>query len=381
MIDIVELAGSLLLFLLVFGMSATVDMKALLAQVKNKKAILTGCFLQFGILPLLGFAVVKILNMNETMGITLLVVTSSPGGSYSNWWCSMFNADLALSVTMTAISTMLSCVALPANLLLYSRFSYDDDVVSLLDWPSLFTALIVVIGAIALGLICSAKIHSHRFNVLSNKLGNIAGISLVLFSALVSNSGGEDFRMWNRDWKFYVGVALPCFAGLIISNVMTSILSLKRPERVTVSIECCYQNVGIATSVALTMFEGADLAEAMGVPFYYGILEAVILGVYCIGAWKMGWTKAPPNAPFCHVIATSYEVIVAEKYELQAIEVTLSSDAHDNESLSDDGDTIFAYFRSEDDVGDTKEPSGLHDEYYHAHLEEQNSGEKPLIKE
>jgi predicted Na+-dependent transporter len=92
----------------------------------------------------------------------------------------MFNADLALSVTMTAISTILSVIALPANLLLYSKFSYDDDVVSLLDWTSLFTALIVVIGAIALGLICSAKIHSHRFNVLSNKVCVSKFVFLVL---------------------------------------------------------------------------------------------------------------------------------------------------------------------------------------------------------
>jgi|EP00979_Chaetoceros_neogracilis_P013122 predicted Na+-dependent transporter len=85
MFNFIELAGNLLLFALVFGMSATVDIKSLLAQMKNKKAILTGCFLQFGILPLLGFIVVKTLQLNETMGVTLLVVTSSPGGSYSNW--------------------------------------------------------------------------------------------------------------------------------------------------------------------------------------------------------------------------------------------------------------------------------------------------------
>lgn len=85
MIDFIDLTGSLLLFALVFGMSATVDIKALLAQMKNKRAILTGCFLQFVILPLLGFITVKTLKMNESMGITLLVVTSSPGGSYSNW--------------------------------------------------------------------------------------------------------------------------------------------------------------------------------------------------------------------------------------------------------------------------------------------------------
>jgi len=85
MVALTDLAGSFLLFALVFGMSATVDIKALVAQMKNRKAILTGCFLQFVILPLLGFLVVKFLNMNEAMGITLLVVTSSPGGSYSNW--------------------------------------------------------------------------------------------------------------------------------------------------------------------------------------------------------------------------------------------------------------------------------------------------------
>lgn len=86
MIDFIELSGNLLLFALVFGMSATVDIKALVAQMKNRKAILTGCFLQFIVLPLLGFIVVRTLQLNETMGITLLVVTSSPGGSYSNWY-------------------------------------------------------------------------------------------------------------------------------------------------------------------------------------------------------------------------------------------------------------------------------------------------------
>jgi Sodium Bile acid symporter family. len=82
----------------------------------------------------------------------------------------MFNADLALSVTMAAISTLLSIVMLPANLLLYSRVSYNDDVIAALDWMSLFVALAVVIGAITLGLFCSAKIHSHKFNVIANKV-------------------------------------------------------------------------------------------------------------------------------------------------------------------------------------------------------------------
>lgn len=375
MIDFIELSGNLLLFALVFGMSATVDIKALVAQMKNRKAILTGCFLQFVVLPLLGFIVVRTLQLNETMGITLLVVTSSPGGSYSNWWCSMFNADLALSVTMTAISTLLSIIMLPANLLLYSRVSYNDDVIAALDWMSLFVALAVVIGAITLGLFCSAKIHSHKFNAIANKMGNVAGIALVVFSATMSNTGGGDARIWNRDWKFYVGVALPCAAGLVVANVLTTMFGLKKPERVTVSIECCYQNVGIATSVALTMFNGIDLAEAMGVPLYYGFVEAAILGVYCIVAWKFNWTKAPSDAPICHVLAMSYEVLRVEKQELESIEVQLTDDSTSCESLSENEDTIYAYFvKLEDSIvpEGRKEPSGL------AELERQREDQQKL---
>ena len=80
----------------------------------------------------------------------------------------MFNADLALSVTMTAISTLLSTMFLPINLLIYARYSYESDVISSLDWTSLFVALAIVIGAIGLGLFCSARVHSHRFNLMAN---------------------------------------------------------------------------------------------------------------------------------------------------------------------------------------------------------------------
>jgi predicted Na+-dependent transporter len=166
--DIIEVLGSTLLFFLVFGMSATVDIGCLMAQVKNQKAILTALFLQFVVLPFLGFAVVKSLSMSPAMGITLLVVTSSPGGSYSNWWCSMFNADLALSVTLTAVSTLLSTVMLPVNLLLYSKLSYDADVIQGLDWYSIFTSLTIVLAAIASGLFASERYNSHSFNLHAN---------------------------------------------------------------------------------------------------------------------------------------------------------------------------------------------------------------------
>lgn len=63
------------------------------------------------------------------------------------------------------------------------------------------------------------------------KLGNFAGIALVVFSAVVG-SGGGDSGGSSRPWEFYVGVALPCVLGLTVANIVTSFLNLAKPERV-----------------------------------------------------------------------------------------------------------------------------------------------------
>jgi hypothetical protein len=92
-----KVLSNVLLFFLIFGLSATVNMKNLKRQLTNKFAIACGVAMQFLIMPFLGFLAVVALReqgLTEAMGITLLVVTSSPGGSYSNWWCSTFNGKL-----------------------------------------------------------------------------------------------------------------------------------------------------------------------------------------------------------------------------------------------------------------------------------------------
>lgn len=80
-----EIFSNLLLFFLVFGMSATVEIGHMRRQLNKRRAFLTGLSMQFIILPFLGFLVVTILRLDAPLGITLLVITSSPGGSYSNW--------------------------------------------------------------------------------------------------------------------------------------------------------------------------------------------------------------------------------------------------------------------------------------------------------
>jgi hypothetical protein len=87
-------------------------------------------------------------------------------------------------------------------------------------------------------------------------------------------------------------------------------LNITKPETVALAIETCYQNNAVALSVAVTMF-GNDPSQrgvAAIVPVFYEIVEIIVIAVYGIWAWKMGWTRAPPEASICTVITTTYEV-------------------------------------------------------------------------
>ena len=148
-------ASYLLLFVLIFGLAGTVDHAEFRKQFREKRAISIGFFGQFVLLPFFGFCAVKAFNLTalgkptaEEMAalasgredpanatatppityadfnvgieaVILLLTTSSPGGSYSNWWCFIFNADLALSVAMTTVSSIASVFMLPINLAIY----------------------------------------------------------------------------------------------------------------------------------------------------------------------------------------------------------------------------------------------------------------------
>lgn len=258
----------------------------------------------------------------------------------------MFNADLALSVTMTAVGTVTSSLMLPANLMLYVNAAFKDEkaiaegdeesVIDSIDWVSLFTSLAIVIAAISLGLFASYKVSNQKFNVWANRLGSISGLLLVVFSMLLSSfSGDNDAKVWSQHWTFYLGVSLPCLAGLLISTVLSAhFAKLQKPEVVSVGVECCYQNVGIAQSACVSMFANpVKRGQALCVPLFYGVMEAVVLGLYCIVAWKFGWTKAPKDENFCVMITKTYEVEDNHDSDLERL---LYEEA--TEALTDDPD-------------------------------------------
>lgn len=315
--------SNILLFLLVAGMAATVELRSMQRQMRNWRAVGLGLLCQFVLLPFTGYCVVQLFTLPPSVGITLLLVVSSPGGSYSNWWCSLLNADLALSVTMTTVSTLLSIGFLPANLILWTRAAYQDTttatgeaVLGSLDFMGIFVSILLVIAAIGVGLLGTALFarspaaattpasavvgnnntnnrstnttttttatttRSHQFHKYTNLAGNISGILLILFSTVLSfaTGDGETSDLAGGTAQFYPAIGLPILVGLLGATVLAScVSSLSKPERLTTAVECCYQNTAIAQTAAISLFSGEDLKGKYVTISEFGYNTRVIL--------------------------------------------------------------------------------------------------------
>ena len=97
-----------LLSLVMFSMGLTLRVEDFLRILKNFKIVCVGIFLQFLIMPILGFLLVKFFDLKEIIGIGVILVGCAPGGTASNVICYLAKGDVALSISLTVCSTILA---------------------------------------------------------------------------------------------------------------------------------------------------------------------------------------------------------------------------------------------------------------------------------
>ena len=329
--------GNIILFVLILGLASQVDWGEFKQRFSKPYGIGIGLLCQFIVLPLAGLASVRAFFPNNPVyGIPLLVTVCSPGGSYSNWWCSLFNSDLPLSMAMTTASSLLAVGTLPVNIMIYLALAYPnrgDDGVKV-AYEGLFLSLAMVVCGIGLGLLASIKRPEWRGNL--GKLGNAAGVTLVLLGVFFSSNSSRP--IWARSLEFYVGVGVPCVVGLLVALAFAYACGLPKPHCLSVTIETAYQNTAIPLAVILSTFsnddkamcdtigmraeavegEGGGAADcdvigvAAGVPTFYQVVQVLSLGILCLGGWKAGWTYAPPHHTLWRILLDNYQPIAGD---------------------------------------------------------------------
>jgi len=303
------LLSASLLFLLKVNIAASVDMRAFIARLDRKGGMAIGVGCQFIILPFCGFCIAHFLQLEPLYGMALMVIMTSPGGSFSNWWCSVFNADLAMSVAMTGASTLVGVVMLPVNLILYCTLLYGESTFTGEHFIAVLISLTVIIVALFIGLGVSWMMDSERARDRFVTVANLVGCSLFALSIFVSEHKSRT-PAWKKPLSLHIAIASPIVLAILMTLVVTSIpaFNLSKPERVSVVIEACYQNPGLATSIVIAMFSGRDAGDAVAVPLLYGMYEAVLLGLVCLASHYAGWTLVSPSeVSLCEAIQGNYQ--------------------------------------------------------------------------
>ena len=248
-----------LLMVVLFGMGLTMNVNDFLDVFKHPKDCLVGVAAQYVIMPLSAFGIGMALQLEPALLAGLILVGTCPGGTASDVMTYLAKGDVALSVSVTAVNTVLAPFLTPLITLLLLQTVVNVDVVSMF-----ISILQVAIIPIALGLCVNhflPKATQAASGVLP--LVSIAAICLIV-AAVVSHNAEQIF---NTGALVFVAVVLLNLAGYAFGYGIGRITGMKLARRKALSLEIGMQNSGLATSLALTVFPGMALATVPGAVF------------------------------------------------------------------------------------------------------------------
>ncbi len=263
-----------LLMIVMFGMGLTLKLEDFKIVVTRPKDIIVGCIAQFTIMPLLAFALGKIFGLEAGLLAGFVLVGTCPGGTSSNVMTYLGKGDVALSVEMTSVNTLLAPFMTPAITYLLLRTSITVDILSM------FLSIIkVVIVPIALGFIIN-KFWGKYTQKAANVLPMVSVIAITMIVAAVVSHNAE--KILSTGAIVFVIVILHNLLGYACGYGVGKLMKASLPKKKAMAIEVGMQNSGLATSLAGTAFPDLAMATVPGAIFsvWHNISGAVLANVF-----------------------------------------------------------------------------------------------------
>lgn len=268
MTSLIGIVLAISLMIIMFGMGLSLTISDFKRVVIYPKAVFVGLMCQMILLPLVGYLIAIMLNLSPVLAIGLMLLAACPGGATSNLLTHLAKGDLALSVSLTAIASLLSIATIPFIIqFAILEFSNEDQKVVVDSFSMIKQLFAIIIIPIGVGML--VKSNFSKFAAKMEKPVKLA--SAIIFALVVV---GVLFSL--RD--VLVGY-LTAAAGLpsILLNVSMMVLGflaallfkLSRPQAISISIETGIQNGTLAITLATISLNNAEYSI---VPAIYGLL-------------------------------------------------------------------------------------------------------------
>ena len=248
-----------LLGVVMFGMGLTLNLKDFKIVFSRPKDVIIGCLAQFTIMPLLAWGLAKAFHLDEALALGVVLVGCCPGGTASNVITYLAKGDLALSVGMTGVSTLLAPLLTPLLTWALAGKSVDVDVAGML-----LSILWVVILPVVVGLIVKGLWPKFTEKT-TDYLPAFSSVAIALIVAIIIAANAS--KLLAGGLIIVVVVMLHNLCGLSLGYLIGRLLGLTEPKKRAISIEVGMQNSGLASSLATLHFAAYPLATIPGAVF------------------------------------------------------------------------------------------------------------------
>jgi len=263
-----------LLGVVMFGMGLTLNLQDFKIVFSRPKDVVIGCLAQFTVMPLLAWGLARVFSLDEALALGVVLVGCCPGGTASNVITYLAKGDLALSVGMTGVSTLLAPFLTPLLTWALAGKSVNVDVTSMF-----LSILWVVILPIFVGLIIKALWPRFTEKAV-DYLPAFSSVAIAFIVAIIIAANAD--KLLAGGLIIVLVVMLHNICGLGVGYLIGRLLSLSEPKKRAISIEVGMQNSGLASSLATLHFASYPLATIPGAIFsvWHNISGAVVAYLY-----------------------------------------------------------------------------------------------------
>lgn len=265
-----------LLGCVMFGMGLTLDLKDFTNVFSHPREVITGELCQFIIMPLLALLLVRLFRLPAGLAAGVILVGCCPGGTSSNVITFLSKGDVALSVGMTAVSTILAPVMTPLLVKLYAGTTVPVDF-----WGMFLSIVEVIIIPIALGLL-ARKFMPETTSKVTPYLPAFSTIviTLIVIAVVAANA----VSLHSCGLLVILVVMLHNICGYALGLGAGYLFGMPPKKATAVSVEVGMQNSGLACSLATKHFSAMSMASVPGAVFsvWHNISGALIARLYSI---------------------------------------------------------------------------------------------------
>ena len=250
--EIAKTIAPVCLAIIMFGLGLGLTVADFTRLLKIPRDFIVGFFGQVILLPIVAFILIQIISLPPELALGTMIIAAAPGGVMSNVLTKFANGDVALSISLTAVVSLISVITVP--LIIYN--SADFLGIEITKKISMLNIALKMFVAVTIPVIFGMIVRSLMTDYIVSKTLLVQRLSLILFLVIFTAIWVEE---WNRIVSFLARAGLIAlilnltmiFLGYYLAKYLTSGVE----QRKCISLECGLQNGTLAVFVGTQLFD------------------------------------------------------------------------------------------------------------------------------